>query len=596
MVTTNLLQNLVFSQQMISVKKYSLLLLTILLFAACKDTPKPVADDRKNDYALYDAQGGFHRFSRYNDSKAIVLYVQGNGCPIVRNGLTDFKDVVAKFAQKNVSFFMLNPNLQDTRSAIKKEAIDYNFNVPVLVDDQQLLADAFDINTTAEAIVLHPTSREVLYRGPINNRLDFEGQKEKASENYLVDALNAIVNQQAISLSYQVTKGCKVTRLKQLEKDTSLTYTQDIAPILKDYCVRCHKDGGLAPWAMTDYQTIAGWSAMIKEVLLSKRMPPWKADPNIGTFSNSFALPDSNARKIIRWIDNGLQPGNGADVLANLPKDTLEWEAGTPDKIITLKKEEIPATGIVPYRFQQIQLDLDRDTWLRGIAMKPGNTKVVHHFVVAEKGSNSQSLIVDRKPYPWIDNYIAVGTGGEETTLFPEQTGILIKKNTTLVVQIHYTSTGKAEIDQTQIGFYFQDQAPEKELYAISPSTTQFKIPPFAKDVTIVATDTITKDIAVHFVGPHMHYRGKSIKVSAQFPDGSEQTIISVPDYNFNWQFIYKLDTPFDIPKGSVLKVEGIFDNSFQNPLNPDPSKELRYGKQSIDEMLIGFLNYTIEE
>jgi len=554
-----------------------------------------VADDRKNDYALYDAQGGFHRFSRYNDSKAIVLYVQGNGCPIVRNGLTDFKDVVAKFAQKNVSFFMLNPNLQDTRSAIKKEAIDYNFNLPVLVDDQQLLADAFDINTTAEAIVLHPTSREVLYRGPINNRLDFEGQKEKASENYLVDALNAIVNQQAISLSYQVTKGCKVTRLNQLEKDTSLTYTQDIAPILKDYCVRCHKDGGLAPWAMTDYQTIAGWSAMIKEVLLSKRMPPWKADPNIGTFSNSFALPDSNARKIIRWIDNGLQPGNGADVLANLPKDTLEWEAGTPDKIITLKKEEIPATGIVPYRYQDFPTGLTEDKWLKGIAIKAGNSQALHHIFITNPSSRRDISVVNRKLRSWTDNYIATANGTAHYTEFPDSTGVLLPKGAALRSQIHYTTTGKLEVDETQIGLYFQDTPPKRSFHSFSTSLTKFTIPSYAKNYKLEVEDEITKAITIHYLIPHMHYRGKEMVLKAILPSGEEKILISVPDYNFNWQYLYKLQEPISVPAGTILKVTAIFDNSYQNPINPDPSKTIQFGPQSTDEMLIGSINYTID-
>ncbi len=563
--------------------------------ASCKQTPEPIADSRRSDYALYDTQGGFHRFSRYNDSKGIVLYVQGNGCPIVRNGLTDFNEIVAEFGD-SFSFFMLNPNVQDGKEAIQKEAEDFQFKVPVLLDSNQVLTDVLNINSTAETIVLHPITREVLYRGPINNRLDFEGQKSVPTETYLKDALTSLLNEQSITERYRVTKGCKVTRLSKTQQEDSLTFTKDIAPILQNHCVRCHKDGGIAPWQMKDYPTIVGWSEMIKEVLWSKRMPPWKADPTIGEFSNSFALPDSQARKIIRWIETGMKKGPGEDPLSQLEKDTLDWPKGIPDKIVTLKKEQIPATGVIPYRYQQFSLDLDHDVWISGIAMKPGNPKVVHHFVIAETGGNQESLIVNRPPTPWIDNYVAVGTGGDETTIFPEGTGVYLPKGSTLSIQIHYTTTGKPEEDETQIGFYFHDEPPSKALYAIAPYNHTFIIPPFSKDTKVVARDTITKDITLHYIGPHMHYRGKSIKVLAELPSGETQTLVSVPDYNFNWQLIYKLKEPISLPKNTVLVVEGIYDNSYQNPLNPDPSQELHYGIQSTDEMLIGFMNYTIDE
>ncbi|MDC8004939.1 redoxin domain-containing protein [Aureisphaera galaxeae] len=562
---------------------------------SCKEAPQPIADGRKADYAFYDAHGEFHRFSRYNDSKAIVLYVQGNGCPIVRNGLTDFHEVVAEF-KDDFAFFMLNANLQDSRESVRKEAEDFNFQVPVLLDSNQLFADALDINTTAEAIILHPTTREVLYRGPVNNRLDFEGQKSAPTESYLRDALTTLLQGQTIAKTFEVTKGCKVTRLSKTQKEDSLTYTQDIAPILQNHCVRCHKDGGIAPWQMKDYPTIVGWSEMIKEVLWSKRMPPWKADPTIGEFTNSFSLPDSQARKVVRWIETGMKQGPGEDPLATIPTDTLVWPMGTPDDIVTLKKESIPATGVIPYRYQKFTLNVDRDVWISGIAMKPGNPKVVHHFVIAETDGNKESLIVNRPPTPWIDNYIAVGTGGDETTIFPDSTGVFLKKGSSLSIQIHYTTTGKPEVDETQIGFYFHETPPANPLYAIAPYNHTFTIPPYSKDTKVVARDTITKDITLHYLGPHMHYRGKSIKIMAAFPSGEIQTLVSVPDYNFNWQLIYKLKEPISLPKNTVLVVEGVYDNSYQNPLNPDPSQELHYGIQSIDEMLIGFMNYTIDK
>ena len=579
-----------------NLKRSLLTCIIACLFLACDQNPKPVSDSRSNDYALYDHKGDFHRLSYYNDQKAIVLWVQGNGCPIVRNALTDFKEVVDSFKDKEVVFFMLNSNIQDDRGKIAKEAEAYNIEVPVLVDSAQLIADELDIKLTAEAIVLHPVTREILFRGPINDRLDYEAQKEKPSQHYLKDALNAIVSGSLPKKKILAAKGCKVTRRSTLEKNDTITYSKDIAPLLAQNCVQCHRDGGIAPWAMTDYNTVSGWSAMMKEVLLSKRMPPWKADPEVGEFTNSFGLSDSSARKIVSWINAGVPFGDGDDPLMALPNYQRTWEGGEPDLLVTLKEEKIPASRLIPYRYQEVDLKLEEDKWLRGVEIQPGNAKTVHHVVLTNTETNKQSPITNRKARPWTDNYIALGGGSDQATFFPEESGVFIPKGTKLTMQLHYTSTGKPETDKTRVGFYFHDSIPSKQFYALSPSNVNFVIPPFGKNVPLSVTDTITRNIKIHYVAPHMHYRGKSIKMIAILPDGTRKTIVSVADYNFNWQWMYKLKVPMSIPKGSMIRVEGFYDNSYQNPLNPDPTKELGFGVQSTDEMLIGFFNYTLDD
>ncbi len=569
-------------------------LVLFLLATSCKNEPTAVPDSRKNDFALYDANGGFHRFSTYNNKKAIVLWVQGNGCPIVRNGLTDFNAIVESYSAKGFQFFMINSNIQDDRAEIISEAKEFNFITPVLVDNGQLLADAMDITSTAEAIVLHPTTREILYRGPVNNRLDYEVQKDIASETYLQDALDAILTEKPIRTKKEITRGCTVTRLSSIEKDITFNYSDHIAPILASNCVQCHRDGGRAPWEMKDYQTVVGWSAMIKEVLLSKRMPPWKADPTIGDFKHDFSLADSNARKIIRWIDQGMKPGTGKDTLQSIVYPSIIWQGGTPDKIITLEEETIPASKKIPYRYQTFDLDLTEDTWLSGIEIVPGNPKLLHHVVLLHNDLATSSPIVDRKLRSLTDNFIALGAGASQSTFFPEGTGILLKKGETVKIQLHYAPMGKVATDQTKIGFYYHTSEPEKLLYPLAPANVTFKIPPHAAGVKIEARDTILEDIYIHNLMPHMHYRGKAIKMSLLKPDATTIQLISVPDFNIDWQWIYEMKEPVFAPKGSVIFVEGVYDNTVQNPLNPDPSKELGFGIQSRDEMLIGFFNYSL--
>ncbi|MEZ4794982.1 MAG: redoxin domain-containing protein [Flavobacteriaceae bacterium] len=569
----------------------------MLLLFGCTQKPQPIADNRMNDYALYDEQGNFHRFSYYNNSKGLVLFVQGNGCPIVRLALQDFKAVKEAYSEKGFQFFMVNSNLQDHRESIHQEALDYDFGVPVLDDSAQILAQALNITITAEAIVLHPITREILYRGPLNNQLDYETSRPEATIHYLQNALDAILKGSIPPSQHDLVKGCKVTRWTTLgfNKDT-ITYTKDVAPILQQHCVRCHHDGGIAPWSMSDYHTITGWSQMMKQVLITKRMPPWKADPYIGTFKNDFSLPDSSLRKLYQWIETGTPYGAGPDPMASLHFDDKEWKRGTPDTIIILNKEQIPSQGVIPYRYQKIDLKLPRDTWIEGLEIQPGNAKVMHHILINNKTPGSPIPILDRKPRKWIDNFIALGGMGDQPIRYPDSTGVLLKKDSQLIVQIHYTPTGKPEEDQTRIGLYYSKAVPKKVMHSFATANLDFTIPPFGQNIHLIARDTLTKPIKLHYMVPHMHYRGKSIQVRALFPDGNTQTLVSVPDYNFNWQRLYVPEPPIALPKGTIVEVEGIYDNSFQNPFNPDPERELHYGIQSTDEMLIGFFNYTFDE
>ncbi|MDX1461839.1 MAG: hypothetical protein R3359_02190, partial [Marinirhabdus sp.] len=424
----------------------------------------------------------------------------------------------------------------------------------------------------------------------------YETQKEEATSTYLRDALDAILDKKQV-LSYQeVTRGCTVTRLSKINKNKALTYSDDIGPILANNCVQCHREGGRAPWSMDDYQTVTGWSAMIKEVLLSKRMPPWKANPHVGNFQDDFSLADSSARKIVQWIDAGMPLGTGRDTLQqlNFPKQT--WQRGTPDQIVTLKEQKIPATRLIPYQYQTFDLELTEDKWLRGVEIVPGNPQLLHHIVLLNRDTNKKSPITERELKSWTDNFIALGAGANQATLFPENTGVYLKKGSKLTVQLHYTPIGVAATDITKIGFYYHENAPEKQFYPLATTNVDFTIPANTKDVHLIATDTIQRDINIHYMVPHMHYRGKEINMSVIRPSGDTIPLVKVPDFSIDWQWLYKLKEPIYAPKGSVIFVEGIFDNSVDNPLNPDASKDVHFGIQSYDEMLTGFFSYTLAD
>ena len=557
-------------------------------------TPEPI-DQRAKNFGLYDHQNNFHRLYYYSDAKAVVLYVQGNSCPIVRKSINTLNEIEEVYKDKGVQFFMINSNLQDTRESIAKEAQEFGIDMPILVDEDQLVAEILDIQITAETYVIDPEDWSILYKGPVNDQLGYGSDRGAASQNYLTDVLDKTINGLEIEKLYRPTKGCAVTRMSNSEGYEDLTYT-DIAPILKDNCYKCHQEDGIAPWPMNGYPMVAGWSAMIREVLNTKRMPPWHADPHIGSFSNDISISQEEIRKIVSWINGGSKRGEGPDILAEMKPTAAKWTMGIPDYTFNLDEEVIPANGIIDYRYQTMKVKLERDEYVKAIEVIPGNPNVLHHVLASIDYPEGYEEPVDRSVSRWIDGLLLGWAPGGEAEVFPEGSGRLLPKGSTVVFQLHYTTSGKEESDQTEIGLYFHDLTPSKEYVILGPVNFKFKIPPHVKHYPVVANYPIERPTTIHAVLPHMHYRGKSMNYVVQTPDGEEETLFSAADYNFNWQRFYYLDEPKFLPAGSVLKVNAVFDNSAQNEFNPDPDATIYFGDQTFDEMMIGYMSVIFGE
>ncbi len=586
-------------------KRYSIpiVLIAVCLFVfgiACNQdiqrSTKTVVDVAVPNFGLFDNHGGFHRLHYYDNAKAVVLFVQGNKCPIVRNAFTDYKSIEQKYASKGVEFFMINSNVQDNRESIANEMNAYEVDIPVLVDEDQLVADILDLDITAEAFVLNPTDWSIAYRGPISDRIGYESQKNTASVNYLDDAINAILTGNPIDQAFVNTKGCAIARKSKHESGENLTYTEDIAPILLDNCYECHQEGGIAPWAMEGFNAVFGWSATIKQVLLDQRMPPWQADPHVEIFKDDLSITTEQKRKIISWIDNGMNKGDGKDVLANAVPSATKWRLGEPDYVLELKKEDIPPTGIIDYRYQAHQLPFDKDVYLSAYQVLPGNPNVLHHVLANVEYPNGQTFPVKDRKSPWLDGILFGWAPGGNPEEFPEHSGKKIPAGSTIYFQNHYTTSGKEESDVTKIGLYFTKDIPEKEFITIGPANFRIKIPPHEANAAFTAVHQFDEDVTLYQTFPHMHYRGKSMDFVLQYPDGKKRKVLNVPGYNFNWQRFYSYETPIAVPAGSKMMVNAVFDNSAQNDFNPDPSKTLYFGDQTFDEMLVGYVSYTVND
>lgn len=548
--------------------------------------------DRADDFALLDHEGRSHRLSYYGDRKAVVLFVQGNGCPIARGAIPSLAALREAFPARDVTFLGLNANLQDDRESVAREVREYGIDFPVLLDETQLVAESLGLTRTAEVLLIATDGWRIVYRGPVDDRLHYEVQRAPR-EAYLRDALRALLAGRAVETPVREAPGCLI---HFPERDRSqrngISYAHDVAPLLARRCVSCHREDGVAPWAMTSYAMVRGWSPMIREVVRTRRMPPWHADPAIGRFRNALALSADEQRTLTRWVEAGAPRGEGPDPLAEhaLPP-APEWPLGSPDLVIRAPVQDIPASGVVPYRYEQVRVPIERDVWVREVDLRPSNPRVMHHglgWIVYPDGHAAPPTEGPR----FTSGMFAAYVPGREAHPLPAGGGYFLPAGSSIRFQLHYTPTGRPERDAPRLALYLSDRPLAYELKTGAVASFDFAIPPGASDHREVAVRTLERDILVYQLSPHMHYRGKSMRLEAHHPDGRLETLLSVPSYHFNWQRRYILAEPLRLPAGTRLVARAAFDNSERNPANPDPSAWVRYGEQTYEEMLFGYFLY----
>lgn len=546
---------------------------------------------RVDDFQLLDHMGVAHRLFYYSDAPAIVVMTQGNGCPIVRNAVPAYRQVRDNYQEQGVKFFLLNSNLQDNKTTIAKEVADFGFDIPVLVDENQLVGESLNVTRTAEVFVIDPKSRKIVYHGPVDDRLTYQNQKAKAEFSYLSDALDAIIAEETVKISQVDAPGCIVNfpERDNKERHTNISYHDTIAPILEERCVECHQVGGIGPWAMTSYDMIKGFSPMIREVIRTDRMPPWHSDPNIGSFLHDRSLTSNEIKTLVHWIEAGSPRGEGYDPLAD-PRESLpDWPLGVPDLILTVPSFDVPATGVVDYQRPYVVNPLEEGKWLRASTVKVGSRESVHHVLTG---------YLKKIPKSGQSNEVRWGASvggyavGAESMIAREGLGTYIPAGGAIGLQMHYTPFGREVTDTTQIGLYFYDKRPPRMLRNSVIMDFSIEIPPEKANHAETAYLEFPKDAELFYAFPHAHYRGQSSTLAIRYPDGREEMILSLPKYDFNWQRAYEFKDPIKVPAGAKLIARYTYDNSTQNAANPDPSKKIVWGDQSFEEMLYTAISY----
>jgi hypothetical protein len=371
-------------------------------------------------------------------------------------------------------------------------------------------------------------------------------------------------------------------------KESKATFTKDVAPILYRSCVECHRAGEVAPMSLLTYEDVRPWARSIKEKVVARAMPPWFADPKQTHFENDRRLSDREINTVVKWVDAGAPKGEAKD-LPPAPKFVQGWTIGKPDVVLSMKDEvSVPTDGVVPYKYFIIPTNFTEDKWIEAVELRPGNRGVVHHIIafVQEPGSNPNVQGVR-------GNVLGGTAPGDPPSIFPAGTGKLIKAGANIVFQMHYTPNGEAARDRSSIGLIFAKGPIEKNMMTAGAMNVRFVIPPGDPNHEVKSSWVAREDVHLHSLLPHMHVRGKDFTYTVTHPDGRSEVILHVPKYDFNWQLNYKFKQPFALLKGSRIDCVAHFDNSTNNKYNPDPAKEVRWGDQTWEEMMIGWFSYT---
>ncbi len=414
-------------------------------------------------------------------------------------------------------------------------------------------------------------------------------------------------------------------------QDAAPTFAKDVAPILYKNCTTCHRPGGLGPFSLMDYDGAKANIGDIKDAVRDRVMPPWHAEGPHGAFLNDRRLSDGERQTLLRWIDAGAKPG---DLAKTPPKPVYAtgWEIGTPDLVVSMPEDfTVPASGTVEYQYFEIPTNITEDKWVRSIEFKPGAREVVHHVLVYARvpapprpanaapvdpnaarpaGPAPKPLFVRKPQYdnpedpprqdlrhaPPQQLGVLIGSTAPGTNVmtFPEGTALRLRAGTVLTFQMHYTAHGHEMSDRTSVGFKYADGMPDEEMRTSAFINGAFTLPAGAKDVAVGSELEPTEPVKIWGLLPHTHLRGTRWKYTLTQPDGSSETVLDVPHYDFNWQTYYFFSKPLDLVAGAKLQGTAWYDNSAGNKSNPDPNKDVKWGDQTWEEMqYTGFL-YTV--
>ncbi|HZO89381.1 MAG TPA: redoxin domain-containing protein [Chthonomonadaceae bacterium] len=538
--------------------------------------------------------------------KASVFLFVASQCPVSNAYAPRLNRLAADYARRGVQVFAVYSDPQESLAAIRKHAREHGFTFPVVRDPQGTLAKKFGAKITPQAVVVDARG-VVAYSG----RIDDNVVSTRVTAHDLDDALEAVLAGKPVAHPKTTAFGCVIPGASApvIAIKGAPTYAHDVAPILQAKCEGCHRPGEVAPFSLQTYAQARAWAGAIKQYTQSRQMPPWKPAPGYGAFREEHerTLTEQEIATLAKWADAGAPLGDPKQ--APPPRHFAQgWQLGEPDVVLMADRDyHLAADGDDVYRNFVVKTNFPEDRYVSAVEVRPGNRAVVHHVInfIDPNGASEKLLGKDKDGEPGYTSFGGPGfipsgfiggwAPGNEPRFLPDGVGTLLPKGARVVIQVHYHKDGKPETDRTKIGLHFARTTIDKQVHSPLLLNFTFKIPPGDPHYEVRAMMPVLEDVHVLAVTPHMHLLGREMKIWATLPDGTEKPLVWIKDWDFNWQATYYLKEPLALPKGSKVSLLAYYDNTDNNPRQPNKGKlrTVGWGEQTTDEMCVAFITTT---
>lgn len=525
------------------------------------------------------------------DVQATVVFFFGTECPLAHLYASRMRDLAHQFSARGVAFIAVNSNSQDSTPDIQRFVQEHAWLFPVVQDVGNVIADRYGATRTPEVFLLD-RQLNLQYQGRIDDQFQPGIKRSTATRDDLRIAIDELLAGTSIEVSRTDAVGCKIGKVKSQsvpDADQAINYSQHVSPILKNYCVDCHRCGEIGPFAMERYEDVIGWGDTIVEVIDTGRMPPWHADPTFGKFANARIMTEQEKALVRSWVAAGMPQGDSS-ALTPARSDLHEWQlAKNPDHVFGMRQQpyDVAAKGAIEYQYFVVDPKFTEDRWVAAAQIIPGNRNVVHHAIVFIRPPDGTEV----RGVGWLTAYVP----GQRLPNIPPGYARKIPAGSKLVFQMHYTTKGSPQQDLTRVGLTLIDRSHvTHEIMTLIALDQEFEIPPHASS-HVVSAEVRWKPNDGHLlaIAPHMHVRGKSFTLLSDH-DGTTETLLHVPKYDFNWQHSYELSTPRPLNELGRIRFSASFDNSVDNPVNPDPTQWVHWGDQTWEEMAVAFLEVAV--
>ncbi|MEO6246081.1 MAG: redoxin family protein [Opitutaceae bacterium] len=558
------------------------------------------------DLTFTDLDGRAGKLSDYRSSKALVVALTSTSCPIAKKFAPSLARLENEFGAQGVAFLFVNPAATDVPADIRATIAEHNLRGRTVHDREQKLVTALGAHTSTEVFVFD-AARTLVFRGAVDDQYGLGYALDAPRENYLRDALIAHLAGKRPDVPATDAPGCTLDLplaaaawpTKSAAAATpalgDVTYHNRISRIIQNNCLECHHTGGVAPFSLATYDEVRDHTGMMRKQIGRGVMPPWFAAPPAEGetihFKNDRSLAAPDKADLLAWLASDKPLGNPAD--APLPRAfPTDWAIGTPDAVIELPRVvAVKADGVMAYQTLRVETKFTEDKWVQAYEVRPTAREVVHHVIVKVRapGAKARSDADDGR-----DGFFAAFVPGNSHAIFPAGFAKKIPAGATVSFQMHYTPNGKATTDRTRLGLIFSNTPPRHVIQVAGLSNPLLNIPAGAPNHLETTALTLPDDTTVLSFLPHMHVRGKAARYEAVLPDGTRRRLLDVPAYDFNWQLQYRLAEPITLPRGTRLIYTAWYDNSNGNPANPDATETVRWGPQTFDEMMLGYVEYYV--